>query len=65
MSLGNPGKEGTMKSNRPRWAKPLTAKEWKHLTEGQNTSNPTLRKLKIDAACSCPDCKRILSKVTA
>jgi hypothetical protein len=46
----------------PRWAMKLSAKEYRHLQEGQAERVPTLRNLVLDAA-TCPDCKRILEKI--
>ena len=47
------------KSNRPKWAKPLSPSQWRHLQEGQDKNTPTLTGLKQDAN-TCRDCKSIL-----
>ena len=35
-------------TKKPKWAKPLNSKQWKHLQECQQTSRPSLRQLKAD-----------------
>lgn len=47
-----------MKTNRPKWAKQLTAREWKHLQESQNCRMPTLRNLKSDVEWQRKGCLR-------
>jgi hypothetical protein len=47
---------------RPKWAKHLTASDWKHLKEGQKRNVPTLPNLQRDAE-TCDDCKWILARV--
>lgn len=34
--------------NRPKWAKNIDRKTWKHLQEAQWNSKPTLKQLKLD-----------------
>jgi hypothetical protein len=59
------------KTQRPKWAKKLPARLWKHLQEQQQTKRPTLRQLKEDRAFQvrhsmlCWDCKEALDKVLA
>jgi hypothetical protein len=47
------------RQTRPNWAKPLTAKQWRHLNEVKVTTRPTLWQLKEDAG-TCVECKWIL-----
>ena len=53
----------TPHANRPKWAKPLTAQEWKHICNGQLRKSATLHNLTIDAS-TCTDCQQILARVT-
>lgn len=53
--------------NRPKWAKGLNARLWKHLQEQQATKTPSLRQLRADVAhqeataMTCWDCKDALA----
>lgn len=49
---------------RPKWAKPLTRDNWRHLQEGQRRNVPTLSNLEQDAT-TCDECGWILKKVQA
>ena len=49
----------TPHANRPKWAKPLTAKEWKHVCEAQNLPTATLSNLLLDSQ-TCPHCQWIV-----
>lgn len=63
-------------SNRPKWAKPLNASEWRHLCESSATGRPTLGGLKrnrehqrqfeggehVDVR-GCYDCRHIAIKL--
>ncbi len=51
--------ERTPHANRPKWAKSLTAQEWKHICEGQQTKTATLSNLILDSE-TCTECQRIL-----
>jgi len=56
--------------NRPKWAKNLTVKLWKHLQEAQETKTPTLRQLREDVefqtekGVTCWDCKFALGRTS-
>ena len=56
-------------SNRPRWAKPLTAAQWKHLCEDAFDHQPTLAGVKRNRASQardgsdCWDCHFIARKL--
>lgn len=49
----------TTHANRPKWAKPLTAQEWKHVCEGQQRKTATLSNLLLDSE-TCSECKWIV-----
>lgn len=48
-------------AKRPKWAKALSAADWRHLREGQDRA---VRELRLDAANGhCQDCVRILERI--
>lgn len=56
-------KTETKFSKRPKWAKPLDAKTWRHLFESQGRP-PTLANLRSDVADGhCLECRRALRMV--
>lgn len=54
------------RNSRPKWARKLTAKDWKGLQNCQNTKRPTLRQLRDDVkwqdSCGmhCSHCRHCL-----